>query len=101
MSPKRTENRLIALDACHAEQILEPFGFVERVALHVEIEIAWPRLRQPRESALRLGRQQLVDLLACQALVQLQSGLVTQPLEGRTSDPNRAVPGFRRGELSG
>ena len=92
---QRAEDRLPTFQARDTKQILESLALVERVALHIEEEIARPRLRQPREPASLLRWQELVDLLASRALVQLQARLLTEPLEGRPSNSRGAVPGLR------
>ena len=65
-----------------AEEVLEPArGLVERVALHVEPDVARVGLGQQAEAAILLVGQELVEIAVLAAAAQLQLGLVADRLE--------------------
>src|SRR5206468_11355673 len=53
--PKRAECRLTLVNSDEAKQVLEPL-VEERIALHVEEDVALRGAREPGETASRLGR---------------------------------------------
>ena len=66
-----------------AEEVLETaLRIPERVALHVEEEVARRRLRQEREAGLGRGREQLEVLLAGLACAELERRLVAETQQG-------------------
>ena len=65
----------------HAEEIFEPFA-CERVALHVEEEVAVIGRRKHREAAAPRARQQFKGVLAVLAGVELKPGLGRQLGDG-------------------
>ena len=80
----------------HAEQELEPAGGLEeRVALHVEEEVAGRGRRQEAEAALVLRLEQAAGELVGAAAVELEAGLVAQRVEHRRRDAGH-VEGRRR-----
>ena len=92
--PEGPESRLAVLDRGHAEQVLQAV-LEERVALHVEEQVAVRRRRQPGESAAVLGWEQLVAQLAGGALLDLKTRLLAKRLEGVHADPHRALGQLR------
>ena len=75
VAPEGVKPRLALVDRDRAEQVLEPV-LVERVALHVEEEVALGGRRQEREAPALLGLEQLVRGRAGAALVELQARLI-------------------------
>ena len=64
-----------------AEEVLEPArGLVERVALHVEPDVAGVRLGQETEAALLLVGEELVQVAALAAAAELERGLEADAL---------------------
>src|SRR2546421_5488126 len=80
MAPELPERRLITLQKRESEEIFKA-ALEQRIAFHVEEEIAGARPRQSRESLAVNGRHQLVAVLAVAALAVLQSRLGAQPLQ--------------------
>ena len=82
-----------------AEEVLEPARrLVERVALEVEPDVAGRRRRKQPEAAVLLVREQVEAPFARPLEVELERGLVTEPLEGLRPDARdrRARPPSHR-----
>ena len=89
--PQRLE-RVVAV--AEAPEVLEAaLGIPERVALEVEEEVAGRRVGEERESGCRLRREELPAVLVAEPRLELERGLVVEPLEGRL--------GHARGPLLG
>ena len=96
--PKRPEPRLAVLDRGDAEEVLQAL-VEERVSFHVEEQVTGRWLRQPREPAARLGRQEVVAVFARLALDDLQRRLLAQRLVGVAPDARRPLIAVRAGQL--
>ena len=93
-------NRRVSVPREHAEEELElRRRLEERVAFHVEEDVAGRGRREKAEAFLLNGLEQVSDELAGVAAVELEPGLVAEPLEHGPSEPLDLQFGRRRGEL--
>ncbi len=87
VGPEGLELLLAILQPEDAEEVLEPAARLpERVALHVEEEVARRGLREQREAALVLGAEGLVCVRARAPVAELELGLVADVLECRRGE---------------
>ena len=89
---ERREDRRAGIDRDGAEQVLEAStGLEVRIAFHVEEDVARRRRRQQSKACPLVDRQQVVAMLAGTAMMRLQRGLMTQPLEREAADADLRV----------
>ena len=94
--PERPEAALALVPEDDPEEVLEP-AFLQRIALHVEEDVALVRRREARQAApgLRCRRQDLVPALLRLPLSELKGRLLAEPLERLGLDSLDARAGGR------
>ena len=86
-----------------AEEVLEADLGRPRIGLDIEEEVPWRRFRQGAEAASgvgRIGRDQLEDVFARDALLELESRLFADPRQLRARDALDRAVRLEDGELA-